>query len=190
MLLGVRCFFLGWGHVIDMPNAVSFLFPNLLPIRRIAGWFFQWFQYRWGHISHMHLDRLWCLVRGHHIFTVFIAPPSGRTIAMRTYLDLTFIYNIIIYIICSCLRQHYNRGHWARPGTSRTLSAVTPIFVVYSYERFAFILAPEVEDNERPLGWAAYPFFYSLYIGRWIWYVVWSHRCFFLTYLKPRWRCT
>ena len=99
LLLGVRLFFLGRGHVIDMPNAVSFLFPNLLPIRRIAGRFFQRFRYRRGHISHMRLDRLRCLVRGHCIFTVFIAPPSGRTVAMRTYLDLTFIYNIIIYII-------------------------------------------------------------------------------------------
>lgn len=79
---------------------------------------------------------------------------------------------IIIYIICSCLRRYHNWGHWACPGTSCTLSAVTPIIVVYSCEQFAFIPAPEVEYNERPPGWAAYPFFYSLYIRWWIWFVV------------------
>jgi len=85
----------GQGHVIDMPNAVSFLFPNVLPIHRIAGRFFQRFRYRRGHISHMRLDRLRRLISGHHIFTVFVAPPSGRTVAMRMYFYLTFIHNYL-----------------------------------------------------------------------------------------------
>lgn len=81
--------------IIDMPNAVSFVFPNILPIRRIAGRFFQRFRNRRGHISHMRLDRLRHLIRGHRVFTVFIAPPSGRTVALRMYFNLTFIYNYL-----------------------------------------------------------------------------------------------
>jgi hypothetical protein len=78
-----------------MPNTVAFLFPNILPIRRIVGRFFQRFRYRRGHISHMCLDRLRRLIRGNRIFTVFVAPPSGRTVAMRMYSNLTFIHNYL-----------------------------------------------------------------------------------------------
>jgi len=112
-----------------MPNAVLFLFPNVLPIRRIAGQFFQRFRYRRGHISHMCLDRLQHLIRGHHIFTVFVALPSGCTVAMRMYFYLTFTHNYLphsqLFAMIPQSRTlslpwhvaHYFRGH---PNRCRT----------------------------------------------------------------------
>jgi len=78
-----------------MLNAVSFLFPNILPIRRIARRFFQHFWYHRGHISHMRLDCLRRLIKGHRVFTVFVAPPSGQTVPLRMYFNLTFIHNYL-----------------------------------------------------------------------------------------------
>ena len=78
-----------------MLNAVSFLFPNILPVHRIARRFSQHFRYRRGHISHMRLDRLRRLIKGPRIFTIFVAPPSGRTVALRMYFNPTFIHNYL-----------------------------------------------------------------------------------------------
>jgi len=78
-----------------MLNAVLFLFPNILPICCIARWFFQCFWYCRGHISHMCLDCLRCLIKGHCVFTVFVAPPSGQTVPLHMYFNLTLIHNYL-----------------------------------------------------------------------------------------------
>lgn len=107
-----------------MLNAVSFSFPNILPIHRIARRFSERFRYRRGHISHMRLDRLRRFINGPRVFTIFVAPPSGRTVALRMYFNLTFIDNYL---------QHSQL--FATTLQSRTLSL--PLHVARSFRGHA-----------------------------------------------------
>ena len=171
-----------------MLNAVSFLFPDILPIHRIARQVSQCFWHCWGHISHMCLDHLRHLINGPCVFTIFVAPPSGETVALHMYFNPTFIDNYL---------QHSQL--FAMTLQSRTLSL--PLHITHSFRSHTnhcctFIWTVCIHPGLRSqIQWETFllgclPIFLLLYIRWWTWYVVWNYfHWFLINYVKPRWRC-